>query len=390
MRVLHTSDWHLGRSFHGADLLGAQADVLDGLVEVVRDERVGLVVVAGDLYDRALPPVGAVELWGDTLERLCDAGAHVVVISGNHDSARRLGSGARVHERAGVHVRTDVRRAGEPVLLPLEGGGELAVYAIPYLEPDAVRDVLAVDGADAGELRTHTGVLKAALARAAADLAGRPGTRSIAVAHAYVAGGESSDSERELSVGGAAQVPVGLFGHVDYAALGHLHGRQVLGEGAVRYAGSPLAYSFSEDRHTKGAWLLDVGSDGVRTVEAVPTRVPRGLARLRGRLDDLLTSGAYADAERCWVAVTLTDPACPAGAMPRLQQRFPHAVTLEWAPEGGLVAQEASYAARVARRDDLEVAVEFVRHVRNADPTGDEQALLRDVVGAVVAESVDA
>ena len=384
MLVLHTSDWHLGRSFHGADLLDAQAQVLDGLVDVVRDERVGLVVVAGDLYDRALPPVSAVELWGQTLERLVDAGAQVVVISGNHDSARRLGGGARLLEHAGVHVRTDVRRSAEPVLVDLDDG-PLAVYAVPYLEP-----ALAEGFVDTGERATHASVLRAALDGCRADLARRAGTRSLAVAHAFVSGGAECDSERALSVGGAAQVPTGAFAGFDYVALGHLHGRQTLGEGQVRYSGSPLAYSFSEEHHHKGAWLLDFGSDGVRRISDVPISPPRALARLRGTLDELLTAASYADAESCWVSVRLTDEQCPAGAMPRLQRRFPHAVEMRWEPAGGLVRAADSYAERVARRDDVEVVTAFVEHVRNTAPTEAEAAVLRDAVEAVVADRVDA
>jgi exonuclease SbcD len=401
MRLLHTSDWHLGRSFHGVDMLSAQERALDGLVEVVRAEQVAAVIVAGDLYDRALPPVDAVELWGDTLDRLCDTGAQVVVISGNHDSARRLGGGgARQLARAGVHIRTDVRAVADPVLLEDETG-EVAVYAIPYLEPDVVRPLLAppvtvrsrrpaptatptlFDDADGGlsplaspghpanGLRTHAQVLAAAVGRCRDDLATRTG-RGVVVAHAFVSGGQECDSERELTVGGAARVPLGAFDGFDYVALGHLHGRQTLGNGAVRYAGSPLAYSFSEERHLKGAWLVEMTATGLGAVEPVETPVPRRLARIRGTLDELLGSSTYDDVEDCFLSVTLLDAACPVGAMARLQQRFPHCVELSWEPAGGLVATERSYAERVAQPDDLAVLTEFVRHVRNTEVTDAE------------------
>jgi exonuclease SbcD len=382
MLVLHTSDWHLGRSFHGADLTGAQAAVLDHLVDVVREERVGLVLIAGDLYDRALPPVSAVELWGDTAERLVDAGAQVVVISGNHDSARRLGGGAGLLERAGVHIRTDPSRAADPVLLDLDGAA-LAVYPIPYLEPSVAADLVE------GARPTHATVLRAAAERCRFDLAGRSGVRGIAVAHAFVAGGEECASERALTVGGAAQVSAGTFAGFDYVALGHLHGRQVLGEGQLRYSGSPLAYSFSEARHHKGAWLLDIGTDGVRRVHEVDLPVPRRLARLRGTLEDLLAAPVYSEVEGSWVSVTLTDTRCPAGAMPRLQRRFPHAVELTWEPAGGVVDLTGSYTARVAQRDDLEVVGEFVRHVRNTPADAEEATVLHDAVEAATRTPVE-
>jgi exonuclease SbcD len=405
MRLLHTSDWHLGRSFHGVDMLSAQERALDGLVGVVRAEQVAAVIVAGDLYDRALPPVDAVELWGDTLDRLCDAGAQVIVISGNHDSARRLGGGgARQLARAGVHIRTDVARVAEPVLLE-DDHDEVAIYAVPYLEPDVVRSLLAPpvaarsrrpaasvasatptlfdDAQDAvlppaavssavSGLRTHAQVMAAAVSRCRDDLATRT-SRGVVVAHAFVSGGQECDSERELTVGGAARVPLGAFDGFDYVALGHLHGRQTLGNGAVRYAGSPLAYSFSEERHVKGAWLVEITSTGLGPVEPVDTPVPRRLARLRGTMDELLGSSAYDEVEDCFLSVTLLDTACPVGAMARLQQRFPHCVELSWQPTGGLVASEGSYADRVAQPDDLAVLTEFVRHVRNTDVTDAER-----------------
>lgn len=381
MRLLHTSDWHLGRSFHGADLLPAQAAALDGLVEVVRSERVAAVLIAGDLYDRALPGVEAVELWGDTLERLTAAGASVIVIAGNHDSARRLaGGGARLLERSDVYLRGDVRRCADPVLID-DGATRVAVYPVPYLEPDAVRCALSADpAAPDPSLRTHAAVLRAALDRCRADLAGRRDVRGVAMAHAFVAGGRECDSERELSVGGAARVPGGTFAGFDYVALGHLHGRQVLGDGALRYSGSPLAYTFSEDGHDKGARLVDVTSGGLGAVTPVPAPVPRRLARVRGRLDDLLTSRVHDGLESYWLSVTVTDTACPAGAMSRVQRRFPYAVELSWQPDGAVDTDASSYAQRVRAADDITVVRAFVTHVRNAAPSPAEDA---ELVGAV-------
>jgi exonuclease SbcD len=381
MRLLHTSDWHLGRSFHGVDLIGAQAAMVDGLVEVVRSENVDAVLVAGDLYDRALPPVEAVELWGQTLERLTDAGAAVVVISGNHDSARRLAGGARLLERARVHLRCEVGRADEPVVLE-DAYGEVAIYPVPYLEPDVVRPLLAGSGADEADLRTHHGVLRTAVSRCRADLDARArlGMRSVVMAHAFVAGGAPSASERELAVGGAGQVPPSAFAGFDYVALGHLHGPQVIGDGSVRYAGSPLAYSFSEDRHHKGAWLVELGGQGLASVEAVPTVTPRPLVRLRGSMVELTSSPTFGFAEDAFVSAVVTDVACPVGAMATLQRRFPYAVELSWQPEGGLLDLGGTYSSRVAAATDLEVVQSFVRHVRNSDASPGELEALREAV----------
>src|SRR3954451_16032489 len=239
MRILHTSDWHLGRSFHGVGMLDAQAAFLDHLVETVVAEEVDLVLVAGDVHDRALPPVDAIELAGETFARLAATGARTVVTSGNHDSAVRLGYNARLADAAGVHLRTRWQDVGAPVLVE-DRHGPVAVHGLPYLEPDAVRQAWALPA------RSHEAALSGAMQRVRADL-DRRGGRSVVMAHAFVAGSAEagatmrSDSERELAVGGLAVVPTSLFTRASYAALGHLHGAREL-TSTVRYSGSPVAY----------------------------------------------------------------------------------------------------------------------------------------------------
>jgi exonuclease SbcD len=378
VRLLHTSDWHLGRSFHRVNLLAEQAAVLDHLVEVVRDERVDVVLVAGDVYDRALPGVDVVALLDDALARLAGTGATVVLTSGNHDSPRRLGFAARLLERSRVHVRTDPARCGDPVLAE-DAHGPVAVYPLPYLEPALVAPVL---GRSVGA--GHEDVLTAAMDAVRADLATRPsGTRSVVAAHAFVVGGLGSDSERDISVGGIGAVPATLFDGVDYVALGHLHGRQRLAEG-VRYSGSPLAYSFSEHAHGKGSWLVELGPRGLERIDAVDAPVPRRLAVLRGRIEDLLPDATLAHAEDAWCQVTLTDDERPRDAMARLRVRFPHTLELRFEPAAG--GTPGTYTQRTAARSDLELCCGFVEHVRHRAPDEEERGLLRSAVdGARVA-----
>jgi len=369
MRLLHTADWHLGRGFHGESLLAAHAAWVDWLVDLAAASSVAAIVVAGDLYDRALPPVDAITLADDALARLA-AIAPVVVVSGNHDSATRLGFASSLLSRAGLHLRTHPGRSGEPVVI----GGELALYPIPYLEPDAVRTALGVDE------RGHAPVLTAAMKLVRADLARRPaGTRAVVVAHAYVAGAQASESERDLTLGGAASVPAATFAEADYVALGHLHGPQRAGENA-RYAGSPLAFSFSEATHTKSVVLVELAGE-VPVVELVACPVPRPLARVRGTLEELLGDAAHEAAEAAWVEVTLTDAVRPADAMDRLRRRFPHAVALHFAPDGARAGPEGSYAARLRGLSDLELATSFVDDVRGVSADADEEALLAEVLG---------
>lgn len=371
MRLLHTSDWHLGRSFHRVALLDAQAAFLDHLVATVREREVDAVLVAGDVYDRAVPPLAAVELFDTALHRLADAGVPTVMISGNHDSARRLGVGAGLIQRAGIHLRTDPVGAGTPVVLA-DAHGDVALYGLPYLEPALVREQFGAEKAG------HEAVLAAAMDRVRADLATRPeGTRSVVLAHAFVAGGEPSDSERDITVGGVAAVPAGVFDGVDYVALGHLHGSQTITP-RVRYSGSPLAYSFSEADHRKTMWLIELGADGaVELAERVDCPVPRPLARIRGHLDDLLADPALARHEDAWVEATLTDPVRPADPMARIGARFPHTLNLVFDPERGDDDALVSYASRLRDRSDQQIAEDFVAHVRGgAGPDGAERTVL--------------
>ncbi|MGV9566783.1 exonuclease SbcCD subunit D [Streptomyces sp. NPDC003480] len=378
MRFLHTSDWHLGRAFHRVNMLDAQATFIDHLVATVREHGVDAVVVSGDVYDRAVPPLAAVELFDDALHRLAGLGVPTVMISGNHDSARRLGVGAGLLGRAGIHLRTDPAACGTPVVLR-DTHGDVAFYGLPYLEPALVKDEFSTKAG-------HEAVLAAAMNRVRADLATRPpGTRSVVLAHAFVTGGEPSDSERDITVGGVAAVPSGVFAGVDYAALGHLHGSQTITE-RVRYSGSPLPYSFSEAGHRKSMWLVGLGADGFVAADRVDCPVPRPLARIRGRLEDLLADPGLERHEQSWVEATLTDPVRPAEPMARLAARFPHTLSLVFDPERAPEDPAASYARRLAGRSDQQIAEDFVAHVRGAGPDAHERAVLQDAFDAVRAD----
>jgi DNA repair protein SbcD/Mre11 len=368
MRLLHTADWHLGRAFHGEDLLSAQRAFVDFLVDAARAASVDGILIAGDLYDRALPPVDAVRLASEALARLAEV-APVVAISGNHDSAARLGFGAELLARADVHVRTDPRSLDAPVAL-----GDGFLYAIPYLEPDLVREALGI------EERTHAAALSAAMARVRADAASRSGP-VVAMAHAFVAGGAPSESERDLAVGGASFVPASAFDGADYVALGHLHGPQVVGGGLGRYSGSPLAFSFSEAGQTKSLAVVEVTAGALPLVELLPCPVPRELVALRGTLDELLVDPRLAGWEDAWVQATLTDPVRPADAMERLRRRFPHAVALAFDPQGADAVPGGSYQ-RLRGLDDDELVQRFVADTRGRAADDDELALLRDALTA--------
>ena len=378
MRLLHTSDWHLGRSFHGVGMLDAQRAFIDQLVQAVSDHGVDVVLIAGDVYDRALPGVDVIRLLDDALVRLTSAGAAVVLTSGNHDSAIRLGFAARLLERGGVHLRTRVEELDQPLLLPLgtDAAGKdavAAVYGIPWLEPRLVAEQLGVETASHFEVtRAATNLVREDIARRAAAAT----VHSVVLAHTFASGGISSDSERDLSIGGVGAVPLDLFDDFSYTALGHLHGRQALSS-HVRYSGSPVAYSFSEANHRKGAWLVDIGADGVAGVTEILWEAPRSLAVLRGTLAEILEDPAHAWAETAYCQITLTDAQRPARAMEQLRTRFPDTLVLGFDPQGPTAATQATYSSRLAEApDDLAVCCGFLEHVRGRLPDDAEKAAL--------------
>jgi DNA repair protein SbcD/Mre11 len=388
VRLIHTSDWHLGRGLHGADLLEQQAAFLGWLRAQAVDRAVDAVVVAGDVYDRAVPSTDAVQLLNDTLVGFARDGIPVVLTSGNHDSAVRLGFGSGLVEAAGVHVRTRVSDLLRPVLFTDEHG-EVAVYGLPYLLPDAVMQELAAE-------RSHRSVMAVALQRVREDAAARGVARTVVVAHAFVTGGVACDSERDLRVGGIGDVPAPVFDGVTYVALGHLHGPQSMAiEGSdtvLRYSGSPLAFSFSERDHVKAVTLVEFDATGVAGTEQLPVPVPRPLREVRGRLDDLLARAGteLAGLADAWVKVVLTDRARPASPMERLREVWPHTLVLDFVPEGGLVDSGTDLRRLAATVDPVEICGLFVEFV-DAGPPGDaERRVLRDVVETVQQAEVGA
>ncbi|SEP68980.1 Exodeoxyribonuclease I subunit D [Arthrobacter sp. OV608] len=370
----------MGRSFHGVGMLDAQQAFVDQLVDAVARHAVDVVLIAGDVYDRALPGVDVVHLLDDALVRLTSAGAQVVLTSGNHDSAIRLGFASRLLERGGVHLRTRLDSLDQPLVLPVGGASAgaadtavVAIYGIPWLEPRLVADQLGVQTA------SHFEVTRAATELIRQDIERRSATatvHSVVLAHTFASGGISSDSERDLSIGGVGAVPQDLFDGFSYTALGHLHGRQSLSP-QVRYSGSPLAYSFSEASHQKGAWLIDIDAGGVTAVQEVLWDAPRTLAVLRGPLSELLESPDYSWAETAYCQVTLTDAQRPARAMDQLRARFPDTLVLSFDPEGSPAGTASTYSSRLAEApDDLAVCCGFLEHVRGRVPDDAEKAAL--------------
>jgi exonuclease SbcD len=372
LRILHTSDWHLGRALHGEPLLEDQAWMLERLLEAVKDERPDALVVAGDVYDRAVPPPEAVSLLDDFLTRVAERGVQVVAIAGNHDSPERLSFGARLLESRGIHLRGGLRDPARPV--EIEGRGLL--YAIPFLDPEVVR---GLEGDD--EIRGHAAATERILARARADAAARA-VPTVLVAHAFVQGAaETPDSERPLAVGGSGAVPASTFEGFDYVALGHLHASQDVGP-RISYSGSPLKYSFSEAAHAKAISLVEVARGGART-SSLPLGARRDVVRLRGTLADLLARPELERHRRDLLEVTLDDAGYVFDAKHRLEARFSHVLNVlraELVPGG-----EGAFARRVeaAGRDDAKLFRAFFETVAGGAPTAPQEAVFAEAIAAV-------
>ncbi|MGN8026808.1 exonuclease SbcCD subunit D [Microbacterium sp. 22242] len=384
MKILHTSDWHIGRTFHGHSTLDALAEVLGELVVQVQEHAVDVVVVAGDVFDSATPAASAYTLLTDTLVALHATGAQVIVTSGNHDSAARLGFQSRLL-RDGIQVVTDPRAIGEPITIA-DADGPVRFFGIPYLEPAIVRQHWTDAGSagdDAGgrPLRTQAQTLAHAMGVVRAGMAEHPG-RSVVIAHCFAAGVDATAGlEREIRQGGIDMVPVSVFDGADYVALGHIHGRQALTE-RIRYAGAPLHYSFGEQHKPRGSWLIDLAADGAVDAQWLELPVPRRLVTLTGPLDEILSAESVAAHRDDWVCAVYTDDLPHTEPMRRLREKYPFCALVQHEPTRTAALEERSYSERLRTAATDEERIDaFLAHVRNgAGATPREQELIREVL----------
>lgn len=376
MRILHTSDWHIGRTFHKNPTLEALEQVFAALVELVREKQIDVVLAAGDIFDSSTPSAQAVKLLDTFLINLADTGASVVMTSGNHDSPERLGARSAFAHAAGIHVLTETEKLASAVSIEDEHG-PVHFYGVPYIEPALYRHIWT----DANSMRSQRDALDYGLNLVRADWAERGG-RAVVLAHTFVAGaeGDSCDSERDI-VGGVDKVPVSYFSDFTYAALGHIHGRATLAHN-IRYSGAPLHYSFSEAGKARGGWIVDLDAEGISSVEWADLPIPRNLKVLTGTFDELLSDASLAPFESDWVCAVITDQSRPSNAQNRLLERFSYTVEVKYAPTIVHDSGEETYAQKIAGKSDLEVVDTFLDAVRNGEAaTEDEADLLRIVIG---------
>jgi exonuclease SbcD len=386
MRIIHTSDWHIGRRFERESLENDQQAFLSWLAGLVADEQIDLVMVAGDVYDRSLPAEDAVGLLDRGIDAIRAAGAQVAMISGNHDSARRLGFGAGRQALGGVHVFADDRNSPIPRVLT-DGTEQVALVAVPFLDPHLASTPRTADDGTARP-STHQNVLADALDAGRQALAALGPMPSIAIAHAYVAGAGLSDSERTLAIGGADQVDPAVLDGFDYVALGHLHRPQRIGgTDTVAYSGSPLPYSFSED-HPKSVRLIEVTGGRIVDIAVVPVPVGRKVVTLTGTLQGLLTDPAHEQYGDRWVAARLTDDTVQTQPMERLRSRFPHAVSLRYDnPATGAIVDFGTVGPPIDEWSDQDVILQFLEEVRDRPPSRSERALVLDALASALRQN---
>lgn len=370
MRILHTADWHLGRSLHGASLLEDQRHLLNELVRFAADARPDAVIVAGDVFDRSVPPQEAVELLDEILCRLVlDLGLPTVLIAGNHDSPIRLAFGARLLEQRRLAVAGDARP--RTVFTLDDAHGPVAFCAVPYAEPATVRQVLGCEAAD------HA----AALAAQVEALGARTAARAVLVGHVFVAGGGESESERPLSIGGAGCVPLEALAGFTYVALGHLHRPQAFAGGRVRYAGSLLPYGFDEAGHgAKSVSLVEIDGAGEVRVEAVPLTPLRGVRTVRGRLAELLAGPRCDD----HVSVVLEDTEALLDPVGQLRQVFGRLRDVQrpfYAPGGAARATNGT-ATGLTERGVPDLFADFFAQVVGEAMSDAQRGVLAELVEA--------
>lgn len=370
MRILHTADWHLGKLFYGGYVTEDQAYVLqEQFLPLLKDEGIDAVVLAGDVYDRSLPPAEAVELFDEIATKVTqELGIPFFVISGNHDSAARLSFGSQLLARAGLHIYGELEKLTGPVYVE-DAYGTLAIVPVPFAEPAVVRHFFQ----DAAVTDQESAVQRLITAQSTGIPAGM---RTLAMAHAFIAGGQASESERPLSMGGSDVVPAALFERFTYTALGHLHGPQQAGSPQIRYSGSLLKYSFGEARQKKGFVVVDIDGEGRVETTFQPVTPKHDVRVITGTFADIMAQTD--DRPDDFVLIRLDDMDPILDGMAKIRTKYPHALALETPKRQYTVDRQAPRPAKGV--SEQTIFANFTTAMRPQQPlSATEQACLADL-----------
>lgn len=397
MRILHTADWHLGRLFYNEHLTTDQAHILDHqFFPLLKEEQIDLVVLSGDVFDRSVPPIEAIELWDSVLHRLAfSENIPMVAISGNHDSGPRLAMGHSAWETHGIHLLGHAHQGINPISFQ-DAYGQLDVWALPYGEVRDMQSALNRQGVGNSDNSSYKGNDEISVVGTAECALGvdtnkynwtiadayehwsyyakrcSKGHRSLCMAHAFVAGGAESESERPLLVGGSGQVPTTVFKDFTYTALGHLHRPQRIGVDHIRYSGSLLTYSFDEVGYSKSFTIVDIDGKGATTISEIPIVGRRQFVSLTGYFDDLLADESlHTRHHNDYVEVRLLDTAPVVDGMRRLRKVFPYCMRLELVGRMEVV-RDTTGAKRFKELNEKDLFAQFAKEARNEELSQEE------------------
>ena len=369
MKLIHLSDLHLGKRVNEFNMLEDQEYILTKILNVIDEEKPDAVLIAGDIYDKAVPSAEAVQLFDDFLCRLQARCPQIFVISGNHDSPERIAFASRLIEASGVHLSPVYNGRIEPHVLHDEYG-EVLIYMLPFVRPSHVRR--ALEAASDEQIVTYTDAIRAALRQAGPD----PEKRCVLVAHQFVTGASRTESE-DISVGGLDNVDASVFAGFDYVALGHIHRAQNIGtSGVIRYCGTPLKYSFSEAKDEKTVTIVDLGKKGEVSVRTAPLTPKREMREIRGTYEQLMTKENYEGTQTDdYLHITLTDENDIADAVSRLRVVYPNLMKLDYDNQRTRTTGIIDGAADAERRTPLDLLEELFEK-QNGHPLSDDQRAL--------------
>lgn len=375
MKFIHTSDWHLGRLFHNTSLLEEQQHLLDQVFHHLQEQEADALIIAGDIYDRSVPPASAVEVLDEFLDRVIQGlKIPVILISGNHDSAERLGFGSRQLQSAGLHILADLKTVDQPVTLEADGV-QVDFYSLPYADPAHVRTLFA-DQLEQGQVHcfnsAHQFLVEQVKQAAKTD---RP---KVLLSHCFLDGAAESDSERPLSIGGADRVDWQPLADFDYVALGHLHSPQYKGKPFIRYSGSLMKYSFSEATQNKSLTLVEINQEGLVGFELLPLKPRKDLRILEGDLKSLLEKGENDPHNEDFLLVRLTDSEALLEPMTQLRRVYPHVLHLE--KTGFTSTSNLQLAREKLKRGEVDMFQDFFHQVQGAKLSDEQLQVVRDVL----------
>ncbi|MBY8152033.1 exonuclease SbcCD subunit D [Vibrio fluvialis] len=371
MKFLHTSDWHLGRQFHNVSLLEDQRYVLKQLIDYLKNNAVDAVIVAGDVYDRSVPPTVAIELLDEVVSSICtDLNIPMIMIPGNHDGAKRLGFAAKQMKGAGLHIISDFEQMMTPVVLKSDQAGDVAFYGMPYNDPEQVRHHYQ------NSVTTHDEAHQflCECIKAQRDTS----QRHVLISHCFVDGAMESDSERPLSIGGSDRVNHEHFADFDYVALGHLHQPQKKGEEHIRYSGSLMKYSFSEQHQKKGMTLVELNNAGFVAAEHIPLSAPHDMRIIEGELDQLLEQGKTDPSAHDYLLVRLHDKHAILDPMEKLRKVYPNVLHLE--KPGMLIDVDREMGRARLARGEMDMFRDFFLEAKQEPLSEQQESAMAEVI----------